>query len=48
MKNQMKREKRSIKYSKKNRWYEYERYKTYLGSQQRETEVRALSKNLGI
>lgn len=42
------RERRINELSKKNRWYEYVRQKKYLSPQSRETEVKALIKDLRI
>lgn len=42
------RERQICKLAKKNRWYQHERYKKYLGSQHREAETKALVKDLGI
>ncbi len=43
-----KREMLVYEHSKKNRWYEYERYKKHLSSPNREAEAKSLSKNLRI
>lgn len=42
------REKRIANLSQTNRWYQYERYKKYLSSPNRETEAKLLSKSLKI